>query len=168
MRHLARFAERKEKCIIWSEEKYCALAWWCLSDEWSVVSLVDTLCLHCYLTACHAGCKSCVKWPVSCPMDLFPHCSNSVTSQILLCRQLQSGASVRCHLKTHVHSLWDHVSTVQGMWQSPNCLFVHDAQCEGEKGVLARVMSSQRPHMTLLTFQKGLFPCGGGRSHALE
>lgn len=45
---------------------------------------------------------------------------------------------------------------------------VHDAQCEGEKGVLARVMSSQRPHLTPLASWKGLFPCGGGRSHALE
>lgn len=40
------------------------------------------------------------------------------------------------------------------MRQFPNCLSVHDAQCGEGKGVLARV--------------KGLFPCGGGKSHALE
>lgn len=70
--------------------------------------------------------KSCVKWLVSCPMNLLPHCSNSVTSQSNLragsCRVEHQSETTWKPMDSH--SLWDHVSTVQGMRQSPNCLFV--------------------------------------------
>lgn len=91
-------AERKEKHIVWSEEKHCALPWWCLSDGRSEVSLVDTLCLHWYLTASHAGCKE-LYWmtrflPYEPTPSLQQHCH---IPDMSVCRQLQSGASVRCH-----------------------------------------------------------------------
>lgn len=71
-------------------------------------------------------------------------------------RQLQSGAPVRCHSRKPTF-LWDHMSTILGMWESPNCLSIHEVQCGGGNGDLGRVMPSQRHHSTLLSFWKGLF-----------
>lgn len=66
------------------------------------MSLVDTLCLHWCLTACHAGCKELCKVTCFLSYELTPSlqqwCHIPGSS---VCRQLQSGASVRHHLKTH-------------------------------------------------------------------
>lgn len=143
-----------------------------VSQWWVICSVISRYLVSALISYCLSCCMQRVVLSnlFLAPMDLFPHCSNSVTSQILLCAD-----SCRVeHLSDATwkpmdsHSLWDHVSTVTCEHGTIPKLSVHDAQCEGEKGVLARVMSSQRCHMTLLTSREGLFPCGGGRSHALE